>query len=285
MMNSNQDSAALIWEARFPLVRLEGSGCSSFLHGQTSSRVDGCAHGDLIQACWLNATGRVQALLEIRLDADGADVLVLNGDSDSVADGFDRVIFPADQVRLGKRRQQRRMQRLEAGKAPNLNQVIWLNETSEPTSPWADLSPCNPTELEDWRNKQGWPLGDQELTGDTNPFELGLSNWVELNKGCYLGQETVAKLASRGGVKQQLRCWQSTSETQHVLESGDQLKLNNSRAGIITSVSRDKATGSSFGLALVRRQALDAETLQAGNNDVVVSIARPSTFCDPPARG
>ena len=285
MMSRDQDVTALIWDARFPLIRLEGRGCSSFLHGQTSARVDGCAEGDLIQACWLNATGRVQALLEIRLDAAGADVLVLNGDSDSVAGGFDRVIFPADQVRLGEQRQQRRLQRLEAGRAPDWNQVVWLSESSEPPNSWTDLSPCNATELECWRNKQGWPLGDQELTGDTNPFELGLSDWVELNKGCYLGQETVAKLASRGGVKQQLRCWQSTSETQHVLESGDQLKLNNSRAGIITSVSRDKATGSSFGLALVRRQALDAETLQAGNSDVVVSIARPSAFCDPPARG
>ena len=284
MMSRGQDVKALIWDARFPLIRLEGQGCSSFLHGQTSAKVDGCAHGDLIQACWLNATGRVQALLEIRLDSAGADVLVLNGDSKSVAGGFDRVIFPADQVRLGEQRQQRRMQRLEAAMAPDFTQVIWLSEGSEPPSSWADLRACNAEELECWRNKQGWPLGDQELTGDTNPFELGLSDWVELNKGCYLGQETVAKLASRGGVKQQLRCWHSTSETQKILESGDQLKLNDSRAGIITSVSTDMATGSSFGLALVRRQALDAETLQVEDSDVEVSIARPSAFCDPPSR-
>ena len=110
----------LIWDARFPLIRLEGSGCSSFLHGQTSARVDGRAIGDLIQACWLNAAGRVQALLEIRLDSAGADVLVLNGDIDSVSAGFDRVIFPADQVRLGQQRQQRRMQRLQADTMPDL---------------------------------------------------------------------------------------------------------------------------------------------------------------------
>ena len=284
MIKRAHEPAALIWDARFPLIRLEGTGCSGFLHGQTSAKVSGRTHGDLIQACWLNATGRVQALLEIRLDSAGADVLVLNGDSNSVAFGFDRVIFPADQVRLGEQRQQRRMQRLEAGKAPDFTQVIWLSEASEPPTSWADLTACNATDLECWRNKQGWPLGDQELTGDTNPFELGLSDWVELNKGCYLGQETVAKLASRGGVKQQLRCWQSTSEIQKVLKSGDQLKLNDSRAGIITSVSTDMATGSSFGLALVRRQALDAETLQVEDSDVEVSIARPSAFCDPPSR-
>ena len=159
----------------------------------------------------------------------------------------------------------------------------WGHSREPPTS-WAELRACNATELECWRNKQGWPLGDQELTGDTNPFELGLSNWVELNKGCYLGQETVAKLASRGGVKQQLRCWQSTSEIQEVLKSGDQLKLNDSRAGMITSVSKNTATGRGFGLALVRRQALDAETLQVEDSDVEVSIARPSAFYDPPSR-
>ena len=75
MMSRGQDVKALIWDARFPLIRLEGQGCSSFLHGQTSAKVDGCAHGDLIQACWLNATGRVQALLEIRLDSSGADAV------------------------------------------------------------------------------------------------------------------------------------------------------------------------------------------------------------------
>ena len=44
--------------------------------------------------CWLDATGRVQALLEIRMDATGADVLVLAGAVDAVSQGFDRVIFP-----------------------------------------------------------------------------------------------------------------------------------------------------------------------------------------------
>ena len=284
MTNENLANAMLIWDARFPLLRLEGSGCGSFLHGQTSARVTGCANGDLIQACWLNAAGRVQALLEIRLDSAGADVLVLNGDIDSVSAGFDRVIFPADQVRLGQQRQQRRMQRLQTDTMPDLQQVIWLDDNADPPTSWQDPAPCNSSELECWRNRQGWPLGDKELTGDTNPFELGLMHWIELNKGCYLGQETVAKLASRGGVKQELRCWRSTADDGTSLISGDQLSLNDSRAGIITSASRDDVTGGSFGLAFVRRQALDAETLLAGASGVEVSISRPSCFCEPPTR-
>ena len=284
MTNENLANAMLIWDARFPLLRLEGSGCGSFLHGQTSARVTGCANGDLIQACWLNAAGRVQALLEIRLDSAGADVLVLNGDIDSVSAGFDRVIFPADQVRLGQQRQQRRMQRLQADTMPDLQQVIWLDDSADPPAPWQDPAACNSSELECWRNREGWPLSEQELTGDTNPFELGLMHWIELNKGCYLGQETVAKLASRGGVKQELRCWRSTAADGPVLAVGDQLSLNDSRAGVITSVSSDDASGDCFGLAFVRRQALDAETLLEENSGVEVSITRPSAFCEPPKR-
>ena len=45
---------------------------------------------------------------------------------------------------------------------------------------------------------QGISPGSAELTGDTNPFELGLADRVSLDKGCYLGQETMAKLASKG---------------------------------------------------------------------------------------
>ena len=48
---------SLIWDATFPLLRLEGSGCAGFLHGQTSASVNSADEGDLIPACWLNATG------------------------------------------------------------------------------------------------------------------------------------------------------------------------------------------------------------------------------------
>ena len=67
----------LLWDERFPVLRLEGSGSRTFLQGQTSADVQQAEEGDPLPACWLDATGRVQALLEIRMDATGADVLVL----------------------------------------------------------------------------------------------------------------------------------------------------------------------------------------------------------------
>merc|ERR1711934_51651 len=90
-----------------------GAGARDFLQGQTTADLRKTVHGKLQQSCWLTATGRLRAVLELRLDADGADVLVLAGDADSMTQGLDQVIFPADRVRMGERRLQRRVQALQ----------------------------------------------------------------------------------------------------------------------------------------------------------------------------
>jgi len=225
----------------------------------------------------------------VRLDGEGADVLVLCGDSDAVLEGFDRVIFPADRVKVKTTEPQRRVQRLHPAPQP----LQWQDDVVWPTSnplpdPWAALPVADPEQLEQWRISHGLPLSSQELNGETNPLELGLADWVSLEKGCYLGQETVAKLASRGGVKQQLRSWRSTTAFEEPrLERGDRLSLNAERAGVITSAASDPQSGHWFGLALVRRQALDAERLDAervdaGADAIRLTLQRPGGFCDPP---
>ena len=281
-------SQALLWDAHFDVIRLEGSGCAGFLHGQTSARVDGAALGQLLQACWLNATGRVQALLELRLDDQGADVLVLNGNSDHLAKGLDRVIFPVDRVRLGPARQQRRLQHLSSDQAPGPETVLWLDDDAVPPPPWDRTQACAAADLERWRLRQGWPLGAEEINGDTNPFELGLAGWVNLEKGCYLGQETLAKLGSRGAVKQQLRSWQCADPVAAELKAGDGLTLNGERAGRITSVAHPNACEPQCGLALIRRQALEAEELQSETTEsrphpLTLTLQRPGAFQDPPS--
>ena len=90
----------LFWDAQVPWLRLNGSGARQFLQGQTSADLNALQSGDLLQTCWLTATGRLRAVLELRFDAEGADVIVLAGEASAVHAGFDQVIFPADRVRL-----------------------------------------------------------------------------------------------------------------------------------------------------------------------------------------
>lgn len=54
------------------------------------------------------------------------------------------------------------------------------------------------------RIEQGRPLPTTELTEDYNPLEAGLWQAISFDKGCYIGQETIARLNTYQGVKQQL---------------------------------------------------------------------------------
>ena len=51
-----------------------------------------------------------------------------------------------------------------------------------------------PEAFESWRVVSGHPLSGRELTGDYNPLEAGLNDAVSFTKGCYVGQEVVARL-------------------------------------------------------------------------------------------
>lgn len=58
---------------------------------------------------------------------------------------------------------------------------------------------CVPMGEADWerlRIVQGRPAPGAELTDAYNPLEAGLCHAVSLNKGCYIGQETLAKVGS-----------------------------------------------------------------------------------------
>jgi len=261
----------LFWDAQVPWLRLNGSGARQFLQGQTSADLNALQSGDLLQTCWLTATGRLRAVLELRFDAEGANVIVLAGEASAVHAGFDQVIFPADRVRLQPLAELRRLQWLEPNAA-----AVWCDAEAELPEPWASGEAATVMALEQWRLQSGFPPGPGELNGETNPLELGLVAQISTEKGCYLGQETMAKLIGQAGVKQQLRCWSCSS----ALSPTAKLTLEGERAGVITSaLERD---GTWLGLALVRRQCLASPTLE-GPNGEQLQIRQPEAFQDPDA--
>lgn len=54
------------------------------------------------------------------------------------------------------------------------------------------------------RVEAGWPRQGAELTGEEFPQEARLDDAVDFEKGCYLGQETVARIHYRGHVNRYL---------------------------------------------------------------------------------
>ncbi len=56
------------------------------------------------------------------------------------------------------------------------------------------LQPCGIDALEIHRIESGFPVYGRELIEDVNPLEAGLERFVSLTKGCYIGQEVIARL-------------------------------------------------------------------------------------------
>ncbi|MDG2989660.1 folate-binding protein [Candidatus Synechococcus calcipolaris G9] len=105
---------------------------------------------------------------------------------------------------------------------------------------------------EDWervRILQGRPMPDAELTEEYNPLETRLWQAISFDKGCYIGQETIARLNTYQGVKQEL--WGLELPTP--LPPGTPLTLEGTTVGRITSCI--PLTETAFGLGYVRKKA------------------------------
>ena len=67
-----------------------------------------------------------------------------------------------------------------------------------------DDSPCDDATYNVLRVEAGVPVTGLELTETVNPWEAGLDNAISLHKGCYNGQEIIARLNTYKKVKQGL---------------------------------------------------------------------------------
>jgi len=285
------------------LIRLDGPDSGRFLHGQTSSAIEGQQPGSWIPSCCTTATGRLRALAEVLVDRDGAWLLLRGADGTALWQGLERVLFPADRVQLGPVTPVRLITPLGDGSdaLPQVADGSWISLedgsgwllgrqlvllTNAELPAWlADRAPLPAREQQRWRIQQGVPAAPGEINDDTNPFEVGLADRVSLSKGCYVGQETLAKLATYDGVKQQLRRWfwrgtQDPGEPGTVLTGGEP---SSPRAGLITS-SLALEDGLWIGLALVRRQSLQQTCLRAGPDPdgALLELSRPPAWVDPP---
>jgi folate-binding protein YgfZ len=101
------------------------------------------------------------------------------------------------------------------------------------------------------RVERGRPRYGIDLDESTIPQEAGLNERaVSFTKGCYVGQETVARLHYRGKPNRHLRGLRLSEPT----EPGVELRLGERPVGHLTSSVISPALGP-IGLALVRREA------------------------------
>jgi folate-binding protein YgfZ len=113
------------------------------------------------------------------------------------------------------------------------------------------------------RVEGGEPLMGQDLDEKTIPQESGLvAHAVSFEKGCYLGQELVARIDSRGHVNRMLRG--VIIETNVLPPEGSEIRAGDRVVGRVTSVAESLTLRAPIALALVRREVAPGEDVTVG---------------------
>jgi folate-binding protein YgfZ len=127
----------------------------------------------------------------------------------------------------------------------------------------------------DWelaRIEAGIPRFGAEFGPDAMPAEAGLvERAVSFTKGCYPGQEPIARLHYRGHANRGLRGLAFTDGTP---EPGAVVTVEDRDVGRVTSVADSPRFGA-IGLAVIRREIGDGDRVDAG---VHAALVRPLPF-------
>ena len=120
--------------------------------------------------------------------------------------------------------------------------------------------------IESGRPRLGFDMGD-----DTIPQEAGINERaVSFEKGCYVGQETVARLHFKGKPNRHLR----GLRLREPAERGDEITFGDKPVGKVGSVCVSPAQGP-IALAIVRREAAPGDTVAVGDTGSAELVELP----------
>jgi aminomethyltransferase len=124
------------------------------------------------------------------------------------------------------------------------------------------LSPLE--QYHDMRIRAGYPAAPNEINDAYIPLEAGLNSAISFKKGCYIGQEIIARMESRGQLAKRLVKLESAG----AMHEGDSLQAEGALVGNVTSVTIDGQAGLGYLRATL---AHEGQLLMAGEASVKVS--------------
>lgn len=130
----------------------------------------------------------------------------------------------------------------------------------------AHATPIGYAAYEMLRIHRGQPAVGKEITEEYNPHEVGLYPFINFEKGCYIGQEVIARLDSYQKVQRQLMGVALEADEASTLQAFDTsvpIYLGEQLIGQLTSACFSPERGQGIGLAVVRKQfAESTESVQ-----------------------
>ena len=285
------------------VLRLRGADVGTFLQGQLSNDMTRLSEERALLAGYHNAQGRVIALLRlVQLGADDVLAVLPRELVTAVAARLGKFVLRA-KVRLQDESTQWLIEGALAGAAPQIEAQAHLPATRDalgrlgdtlivrcsavparfllirPAGAAATLTGGAPLELVDWQ-LAGIAAGEPQVYAATSEqfvaqmLNLDLLDGIAFDKGCYTGQEVIARAHYRGRVKRRMQRFVSRAARE--LRPGDAGTLADGRAFKVVEAVRG-ADGNAEFLA-VTSLAPDPATVAAATAEPLAASALPLPY-------
>ena len=244
-------------------VAVSGPEAADFLERMLSNEVASLEPGEARPALLLTPKSRIVAPLRVVREQPDAFLLITEPQlADTVAAGLLRARFAAKcEIEVKPYRGY-----LALGPGPGIRNGDYGVEAHESWSnDEREAAPAD--ELEPLRIEAGTPRWGAELDENVLPAEAGLDEThVSFTKGCYPGQEPIARLHFRGHPNRRLRTLEVADA-----RPGDEILLGEKAVGRVTSAVPGRALG------YVRREVPDDAELRVGGAEARLHLtsARP----------
>jgi tRNA-modifying protein YgfZ len=203
-------------------LRVGGADRLRFLNGQLTNDVRKATEQNAIEACVLNAKGKMEAHLFLRAAGDS---FLLDADASlrpSLQARLDRYVI-ADDVQIEDVTAQLSIFHMIGASSPSFSIAAWIVSANRFGPPghdiWSEATQhdqlaaelarefayCDENCVEVFRIEQGIPRWGRELTAEIIPVEANLEQrCIDYEKGCYIGQETISRMKMSGQRNKQL---------------------------------------------------------------------------------
>ena len=260
---------AFVDRSAFRKTLVAGPGAPDWLHDLVTGSVSGLAAGQAARSLLLTPTGRIRADVHVSRTEDGFVLLQDPEQPHPIGELLEPYVLSAD-VTLEDRTEAMALFSIpdpaadavgRAGSRPSLlgtgmdllapTEDAWKIETMLVKK---NLTETSGAAVEIWRIRRGVPRFPVDVGEDSVPAEAGLEETIDFTKGCFLGQESVAKIRNLGHPPRLVVALRAEG----VVAPGDHVMAAKEAAGEVTSAAPDAGAGRTALLARVRWEARHA---------------------------
>jgi len=287
LYNHVRSGGAGVFEQKRGLIAVSGKEAVQFLDGMITNDMKTLEDGQQMLAAFPNAQGRLIALVRVLRQGDRFFIETEEATIEKVYQSLFRFTFAGDFF-VEDVSEVYRYFEMFGKETPTLSDGHFFNSAASN----ACFIPIDRAEYfcrgfiasgavaisdglyETLRIESGIPKYGVDMDETTIVPELGLEGMISYTKGCYIGQEIIARIHFRGHIAKQLTGLVSSEPgaVASVLSSGAELKTTDGKnAGRITSVTYSPKLDKQIALAFVRFDQLAENTeLFAGESKVSV---------------